>query len=533
MRPTSSEFEARGLSVGLPAALFLVVAAAISPALTIWANNIAEVPKTNRLVIVALCNVALGLVVLWLANRRMPDVRLAGFVSFIVILGLSSGGGLVKNLLTPWKWVLAIVVMGALVAIILRLQKWWLLDVIFFAAAAALVLPPLLSGVWSTMHQATQESSVSASPGTPHMAFRPDIILVVLDGYTSLPVLRDFFGYEDLAFIDDLNQDHFQVVNPAFSPYSMTHLAIPSLLELDYVTDVGASDSQSMARILSGESRLVRGLSENEYEITMIEPGWHMSRCGPRIDWCIQDPFIDEAVEAVLSQSMFWSFIEPAIGSAFTNGARHAMTLTLDNVDRLLHNGEPDFLFVHVLAPHPPLFLDSDCSIVPEPVRLETRFADVGGVSPETSGIRLNGYVEQVRCVDSFIRTLADSAGSTDAVVFVTGDHGSDALSQLATPPDSWIEAQLLDRMSTFLAIKAPSQCEVGQSRITVGILRDLISCVGGFNINPVETKAFVVSRVEVEGHADNIRELDKTVLNRLAACLDVGAVAPDCPLAR
>jgi Sulfatase len=519
-------------SLGL--VVLLIVSAAISPAMTTWANNVVEVPKIHRLVIVALCFLLLGLGLLWLFNHLFKDSRVAGFVSFTVLLGLSSGGRLVENLPTPWKWSVAVIVLSALVAIVLRLREWWLLDVIFVAAAAALVLPPLLSGGWSAVATDEPAPSITDFGPVPVMAERPDIVLVVLDGYASLPILRDFFDYEDADLVEDLGRDGFQVLGPAFTPYSMTHLAIPSLLDLDYATgDVTAAttaDGRSMTRVLGGDSRLVHLLSENEYQIRMVEPGWHMSVCGEQVDSCVSDPFVDEAVDAVLSQSLFWSLLEPSVGSAFTNGARHAMTWTLENVGTIVDNDSPDLLFVHVLAPHPPLFLDPECEIVPESRRLSSSYAEVTGLDPEAAAARLHGYADQVRCVNGFIRQLAQTVAGSDAVVFVSGDHGSDAMSQLATAPEDWSEPQLLDRMSTFLAVKAPTECDIRSSLVTVAVLRMLVSCAGGLDLDPIDDRAFVVSRAEVDGRPAAMMRLDAGELTRFGACLASHDLSLECP---
>ena len=498
--------------------------------MTTWANNVAEVPKIHRLVVVALCFLLLGIGLFWLFNRLLSDSRVATFLTFTVLLGLSSGGRLVEDLPMPWKWAVAATVISALVVIVLHLRDWWLLDLIFIAAAAGLLLPPLLNGVWSAVAQDVPADSNTDFGPVPAMAERPDIVLIVLDGYTSLPVLRDFFGYEDADLVGDLGRHGLQVSEPVITPYSMTHLAIPSLLDLDYVTDSATADGRSMAQILGGDNRLVRLLSENEYKITMVEPGWHMSVCGELVDVCVADPFVDEAVDAVLSQSLFWSLLEPTVGSAFTNGARYAMASTLENIDTIVSNGTPDFLFVHVLAPHPPLFLDPECEIVEEGRRLSGRYAEVIGLAPEAAEVRLQGYADQVRCVNGFIRQFAQSVAGSDTVVFISGDHGSDAMAQLATVPDQWSEGQMLDRMSTFLAVKAPAECNTRSALVTVAILRSLVSCVGGLDLDPIEAKAFVVSRAEVDGRPADMRSLDARQLTRLQACLAARDLSLECP---
>jgi hypothetical protein len=146
----------------------------------------------------------------------------------------------------------------------------------------------------------------------------------------------------------------------------------------------------------------------------------------------------------------------------------------------------------------------------------------VADAGPETTRIRLAAYANQTRCVDSFVRDLALSATGTDSLVFVVGDHGSDVMKQLSTVPDDWSEPQILERMSVFLAVKAPTRCEGVSSLVTVPLFRSLVACVGDLDLEPVEEKAFLVSQAEVDRRRPDMRVLDAGQLGRLAACLPV-----------
>jgi hypothetical protein len=501
----------------------LIVSPAASPAVSIWANNVAQIPKIHRLVVVAGVFAIVGAGVFWALRRRLGDSRVAAFITFFIVLALTSGGRILE--FRPWalRWMGAVVVVTLVALIVRRLRHSWLLDAIMAACGAALLLPGLMSGIWASVARADPIPSAVTPEPVAVMGQHPDIVLVILDGYTSLPVLREVFGHEDPSLRHDLSALGFELVEPVFSPYSMTHLSVGSLLELDYLaTDthsIEIEDGRTLAQVIGGDSTLVDLLSGNGYRTTMAEPGWHMSVCGDPIDVCISDPFIDEGVGAVLAQSLVWSFLEPSTGSAFTHGARHAMSWTLDSVGEILDNGVPDFVFVHVLAPHPPLLLDSSCRVAHDR-RLGGINMAVADAHPETKRVRLAAYVNQTLCVDSFVRDLALSATGTDSLVFVVGDHGSDVMRQLSTVPDDWSQPQILERMSVFLAVKAPPRCEDVSSLVTVPLFRSLVACAGDLDLAPVEEKAFLVSQAEVDGQRADMAVLDAGQLGRLASCL-------------
>ena len=503
----------------------LIISPAASPAAAIWAGNVAQVPKAYRLVLVAGAFVLVGAVVFLILRRVFSDSRVAAFITFFVVLALSSGGRFMIDRPWSWRWLAALVVVFLLGAIVFRLRRWWLLDALLAACSAALLLPGLISGTWTSIARAEPMPVATPSDRVPEMSRHPDIVLVILDGYTSLPVVRELFGYEDPNLQSDLAAHGFELIAPVFSAYPMTHLSVSSLLDLEYTSNDARSmvteDGRSLSQVIGGANRLVEILSGNDYRTTMVEPGWHMSTCGDRIDVCVSDPFIDEGVGAVLSQGLAWSLMESSTGSAFTHGARHAMDRTLANAVEAGHNQVPDFLFAHVLVPHPPLYLDAACTVVPDR-RLDGINMGVAGASPETARIRLEGYANQVRCVDSFVRALAQELAGTDSLVVVVGDHGSDVMGQLSTVPDDWSEPQILERMSVFLAVKAPPRCDGVSSLVTVPLFRSLVACAGGLDLGPIEERAYLVSQAEIDGQRASMSALNAVELGGLASCLPV-----------
>jgi len=512
-----------GRSIGILLIALLIVSPAAYPALTIWATN-DILPKAYRLFLVAGFFTLLGIAVFLTLQRFLSDSRVAAFMTFFIILVLTSGGQILSRWSWTWRWVAAVVVMSLVVVIVLRLREWWVLDVIVVASAAALLVPPLLTGLWSSVARAETAPPSSANALLSPMADRPDVFLVILDGYTSLPVLRELFEFEDLTLREDLASDGFNVVEPIFSGYSVTQFSLSSLLELEYADEqrltTMTDDPRPLAQMIGGDSQLVRMLSNSGYRTTMVEPGWHMSTCGDNIDVCVPDPFIDEGVETVLSQSLLWSFLESSVGSAITHGARQAMSWTVDNIDTLVDNETPDFMFVHILAPHPPLFLDSDCQVSSDRRNLDGIDMGMAGVSPETARLRLEGYANQVQCVNGFVRELAAAVSGTDSLVFITGDHGSDVMSQFSTEPEQWSDPQVLERMSVFVAVKAPQECEIESPLVTAALFRSLISCAGGLDLDPIEDRSFLVPQYEVDGRLPDMRVLDADELTRLGSCL-------------
>ena len=512
-------------TIGILSTGLLIGAAAAAPGLRLWAGAPSEIPDVYKLVVVAGAFALLG-VGLFLGFRRLiGDRRIAAFACFVALLALTSGGRLLAD--QPWsvRWLAALLGVAVAIAIMIRLRGWWLLDAIVFASALALLIPPALEGarhVWLTRDESGPTATVY--PDLPAMGERPDIVLIIVDGYTSLPVLDALFGYNDSYLPRELNDRGFALVDAPFSPYPMTHLTLSSLLELDYVAQdepsTSTEDGRALHQVIGGDSYLVRLLEENNYSITMVESGWHFSTCGAMVEVCVNAPFIDEGVGVVLEQSLLWSFLEPSVGSAFTLGSTQAMNWAASNLNRIVHNDEPDFVFVHVLAPHPPLYLDPNCRVAQGEQRQLGETVSLVDVDTETARARVDGYVNQVKCVDQFIREIAGEVEGSDSLVVITGDHGSDSMSQLVADPEDWTDPQVLERMSVFLAVKPTEGCENPASLVTLPLFRTLVSCAGDLGLDPLEDRSFLVSITSGTAGVP-MRGLDADDLQRFARCLE------------
>jgi hypothetical protein len=153
----------------------------------------------------------------------------------------------------------------------------------------------------------------------------------------------------------------------------------------------------------------------------------------------------------------------------------------------------PNFVFIHLLVPHPPLFLDGECQIEfdaalsRDTIWDPARALDVG----ELTTLR-RAYVEQVKCTNQTILSLVDQL-SSDSVVIITADHGPDSLGPL-DDPTSWTDDQLSERFGIFAAIRLPTQCrnQSGRSTDIVNTFRRTFSCLTGSTIEHVPEQHFV-----------------------------------------
>lgn len=325
----------------------------------------------------------------------------------------------------------------------------------------------------------------------------PDVVLLVLDGYSRDDTLASIYDFENHAILADLNSRGFEIGEEATSNYSITHFSLASLLQMSQVADehtvVSNSDLTSLAAAISGENQVVATFKGAGYSYVHFETSSWVNDCGNKVDLCFRAPLIDETAFALLEETPVGPFLLPSTHSPVTA----TNVLRIEQIDdwsltsRDFPSG-PNFVFIHLLVPHPPLFFDSDCQIeFDEALSRDTIWDPGHALDVEELAKLRRAYVEQIKCTNRTILSMIDQLPS-DSVVIITADHGSDSLGQLDDPP-SWTGDQLRERFGIFAAIRLPTQCRNQSDRSTgiVNTFRRTFSCLTGSTIEHVPEQHF------------------------------------------
>lgn len=343
---------------------------------------------------------------------------------------------------------------------------------------------------------------VDARPGP-----RPDVHLIVLDGYGRQDALSMFLGYDNGPFLRELRRRGFAVAPRASTAYSMTVASIPSMLTMEYPVGRASvfDEAQELAlyRVLHGDNPVVRSLKGAGYRYVHIESGWVGTRCGPLVDECIPESVVGNDANGLISytpvRSLFarWFHRDTAAGR-------------LDRFDRLDEvaarpSRMPRFVFTHVLLPHPPLFVDRQCRIHAE----SWRRGNVVAVNPAREGRRRAAYVEQVECVNRRVLRALDRIPA-DAAVVIVSDHGPDSIGEQLKLIADWTPADITERLGTLAALRLPRACPVPADLVAPNLMRVTLNCLLGGDLPLLPERHYVHKE---RGGAREIPALRRTML--------------------
>jgi len=212
----------------------------------------------------------------------------------------------------------------------------------------------------------------------PEGEIPPDIYYIILDMYVRDDVLMDIFDFDNSLFLDRITEMGFYVARCSQSNYTDTPLSLASSFNVAYLESFA---EELISRNLDHyriepyvrNSLVLRALKELGYTIVNIESGFFLS------EWRDADYYLSGNVEAsnrvftfgglnafegMLLQSTIGKWIYdnrpslPAVIRPYLDQPyierRDQILYALETLEEVPSISGPKFVFVHIVAPHPP-----------------------------------------------------------------------------------------------------------------------------------------------------------------------------------
>ena len=339
---------------------------------------------------------------------------------------------------------------------------------------------------------------------------KPDIYLFFVDGYGRADVLAEDYGFDNSTFVDSLREQGFFVADDSTANYSGTHFSMASILSMDYIAeegpDITVADLRELGLIIGGDNPTVAALKEAGYTYVHGSSDWWGNDCGRQADFCMATPLIDITSYDLLNQTPIRYLLYRETGDP---GTKIALTRLQEFRDRdswaRSWGDDPLFVFMHVLIPHPPLFLDVNCEPRTGDLYAQRRLNSYPPLPPTVVEVRKTAYVDQVVCTNTMIQALVDAVPQ-DAVMLIMSDHGPDSRSQIALPAETWNAAARTERFGNLVALRTPCNDQADSDIDAVNVLRFSLRCVFDADLPDLDGRYFVVPSARYTGP---LREVD------------------------
>lgn len=271
-------------------------------------------------------------------------------------------------------------VVGFVFVIVLAAAALWLrrarsalmeLTAIANVVALGMLLWPALQMGWffarHPLHRVDPGAAVASDPalaGVARPSSPPDVWYIILDRYPDEPTLRGRFGFDNREFYDFLDATGFYRATRSRSNYPLTALSLASSLNFEYLDGLAAEVGKDSPdwRNLYERIRYHRAgalLRSQGYRLVHVGAWWWPTRHNPAADENFNYLRLPSSALAVLSNSIL-SVLDLKYPSPWTNfrlEQYNRLRFQFDRLAKLPAEPGPKFVFVHILAPHPPYVL--------------------------------------------------------------------------------------------------------------------------------------------------------------------------------
>lgn len=509
------------------------------PLLTLWVGNRYEVGLAE---LVRPAAIVLGLsLVLWmltawamksLTRAALPvSVLLFGFFHFDIIVHLNSSltRGAPNNiaLLISAFVFLAIGVISTLgiVRILARPRAIRIctsfLNVISILVIAALLIQPARDATTGAAGDPTEAGTTSTPtiPGgwpaagvamhtTPRPARLPDVFYIILDGYARSDVLREIYDYDNRDFLDHLRKKGFFIASGSTSNYCQTFLSLSSSLNCRHHNWLARNSVPANAVHASlRHSTVLATLKQHGYRFVSYASNYSLTdfpdadvfRGPPTSSW---RPDFD----ALLLSKTPLRLVKPAWSKATGRPPktdryaelRQRTLFTLGDLGRIARGPSPQFVFAHVVCPHPPFVFGMNGEDVSP--------HDVPYVSTDGSFYQsyyggMADYVSGYRAQVAFISRLAEQAidsilenAPEPPIIILQADHG--AGSRWTCDSDDPAQSDLKERFGILNAYYLPGSADHGlyETITPVNSFRIVLNSYFGTRLEPLPDENYLSS---------------------------------------
>jgi hypothetical protein len=331
---------------------------------------------------------------------------------------------------------------------------------------------------------------------------RPDVYVLILDGYGRADVLREHYGFEN-DLVPALRALGFFVADDAVANYPQTLHSLASSLNMAYLPDLlRGHDASALTRRSLGDliarNRFFAGFAASGYHVRFYRSEYEIVRPAPAVEQ--RAPF---GYMTAFGFSAFEGSAVPAVFGALglprgwlpLGAHRRQVLWTFDELAKGVEEDAqaPSLVFAHLLVPHPPFAFNPDGTQRRTSVPALLYDADHWQEIAKGTGERYErGYVDNVkfvnaRVIDAVRRIVASARRPT--IFYIQGDHGPAAHLKWDAPgaPD------LRERFGILLAMKLPDDFlpPVADGVTPINAFRVIANRALGTALPPVPDRAY------------------------------------------
>jgi hypothetical protein len=345
---------------------------------------------------------------------------------------------------------------------------------------------------------------------------KPDIYYIVLDGYPRADVLKEMYGYDNSAFINDLNALSFFVPEESLSNYPRTALSISTTLDMQYWDSISPHMQDAVFWWLvipvMDHSRARTFLESRGYQSISIATDWGITD-NPTADLYLKPyPIILNDYENYFLSSVPLKFLYApfqSVAPITTNDLhRQYILFNLEMLKEIPDIQGSKFVFSHIIVPHPPFVFESDGS----PIESDTGFTfDSPDGSLFTKEEYRHNYIGQIEFINNQIKQVIGTIlrkSKIPPIIILQADHGSAMYVDFNSPETSCMK----ERFAVFGAYYLPGKGRgvMPQNVTPVNLFRIIFNEYFGAQMNLLENHQYFMNGFSLFDVQDVTRQVNE-----------------------
>lgn len=287
-----------------------------------------------------------------------------------------------------------------------------------------------------------QELVQNPNPGSgliPDSCSKPDIYLLMFDGYASTYALNELFRYDNSGFDSLLVQRGYHLLPLSRSNYNATQVSMASMLNMDFVHWLDTAKTSTHADYVQAgiqirDNEVMKFLERNGYQTinfstfdlykapSPVNQRWKTLNANMLSQGTFLARFTEEFHEQLISNATVRKWLPVfAYGDQMDN---NEFCIAGTEKELSIQRSKPRFVYTHIVAPHFPYYRDRNGKLRPRE-KLDNAAWETTPENPYTDYVHYNNGVI-IKLLDSIRLKTNDKA-----VIMLMSDHGF----HLATPP--------------------------------------------------------------------------------------------------
>ena len=262
----------------------------------------------------------------------------------------------------------------------------------------------------------------------------PNIYYIVLDGYASFDILKNMYNFDNSNFKKNLESQGFFVADKSTANHSFTYLSLSSTLNMMYMDWLGEDNKKNKTKLRNlgsyiGNNEVTKLLKSRGYKYITFDSGWYSTggNNSSVADLNVPCAPVSEFERILLRTTILDPFF-------LYEGVRDTILCHFETIGNVAKSNS-NFIFAHIVAPHPPFVFDRDGG-------------NVGMNSSLNPWSDKNAFVEQTKFVNKKVLEMITSIkenSKIDPIIIIQSDHGpaSSGTEEMLNPSNTLLKERM------------------------------------------------------------------------------------------